>query len=149
MYFSILVYILTSFGARCAPKSLTFSESFTLATIVTIYAGYSFKSIMVPVLASVGSPLLNAAIFAPWLSIGVFLCLMYVLSCVFRPALAFILAFLPTLGMLLAFYLQDGVMDRVLKILLHTENVYLINYMALTLVFGLFILYDMSQAIED
>ena len=104
---------------------------------------------MMPVLASVGFPILNAAMFAPWLSIGVFLILLYLLSCLLRPATAFALAFLPTIAMLAAFYLRSGVKDRILMILFHRDNIFMINYMAIALLFGLFILYDISQKRED
>ena len=99
---------------------------------------------MTPVMASVGVPVLNSAMFAPWLSIGVFLCLLYFLSYLLRPALAFTLAFLPTIAMLAAFYLESGASDRLVAILLHHENIMLILYMATALLFGLFILYDLS-----
>ena len=105
LWFMISVYVLTDFGPRCAPKSLTFSESFTLSTLVTIYGSYSLKQITRPVMSSVGNPLLNAAMFAPWVSIVVFLALMYALSFILRPSTAFALSFLPTMLLLAAFYL--------------------------------------------
>ena len=73
-----------------------------------------------PVLTSVGNPALNAAMFAPWLSIVIFLGLLYAMSWLFRPSLAFTLAFVPTLTLLLAYYLTtDKLLDRLMLILFY------------------------------
>ena len=143
------MYLLTDLGPRHAPKSLTFSESFTLATLLTVYAGYSLKSIYMPVLSSVGNPLLNAAMFAPWLSIGLYLGLMLPLSRVFRPSIAFFVAFVSMLVVFALFYFQSGAVWRLIVILKHPENILMITYLAMTLTCGLFLLYDLSNPVDE
>ena len=147
--FTLSVYILTDLGPRFASKSLTFSESFTLATLLTVYAGYSLKSIYLPVLSAVGNPLLNAAMFAPWLSVGLFLGLMLPLSRVLRSSIAFFVAFVTMLVVFALFYFQSGAVWRIIVILKHPENILMISYLAMTLACGLFLLYDLSNHVDE
>ena len=151
LWFTLTVYLLTDFGPRCAPKSLTFSESFTLSFITTFYGAYAVKQIVRPVLTSVGNPILNSALFLPWLSVGIFLCILYLLNSLLRrPAIAFALSLLPTMALLVAFCLHyPTVIDRLMVILLHPENISMIFYLAVTLILGLLILFDLTNEYDD
>ena len=40
LFFLLTIYLLTDLGIKYVPKSLTFSEAFTLATLLTVYGGY-------------------------------------------------------------------------------------------------------------
>ena len=147
--FMLAIYLLTDLGPRYAPKCITFSEAFTLATLVTVYTSFTLKQMIAPVMSSVGNPTLNAIVFAPWISIicllAVFLVLRHLLSPCLKPSTIFNVLLLITLVSLACFYLQDVIFKRLLKILLHQENVYMIAYLAITLSVGLFILYDLSK----
>lgn len=145
VWFMIAVYLLTDVAPRCAPKSLTFSEAFTLATLLTVYAGFCLDQIRKPVMTSVGNPTLNAAMFAPWLSIVIFLCLLYATSFLLKPSVAFLLSFASAVALLLNFYFTtERLMERLLLVLTHQNNVQVMAYMAITLLIGLFVLYDLS-----
>ena len=43
LVFMVVIYLLTDLGPRYAPKSITFSEAFTLATLVTVYASFAIR----------------------------------------------------------------------------------------------------------
>ena len=87
--------------------------------------------------------------FAPWLSIGLYLGLMLPLSRVFRPSIAFFVAFVSMLVVFALFYFQSGAVWRLIVILKHPENILMITYLAMTLTCGLFLLYDLSNPVDE
>ena len=147
--FMLAIYLLTDLGPRYAPKSITFSEAFTLATLVTVYTSFTIKQMIAPVMSSVGNPILNTIVFAPWVSLicllAAFLVLRHLLSPCLKPSTIFNILLMITLTSLACFYSEDVTFKRLLKILLHQENIYMIAYLAITLSVGLFILYDLSK----
>lgn len=64
-----VVYFITDLCPRFAPKSITFSEAFTLASLVSIYGHFCLTRLLAPALTSVGNPYLDVVIFGPWVAL--------------------------------------------------------------------------------
>ena len=121
---------MTDIGSKYAPKSLTFSEVFTLSTLLATYANYAVMQLWRPIVSSVGSPVMNSAMFAPWLSIVCFLpacfLLNLVMSRLFGKAVACNVLLFATLCGLGGFYLQQPVYRRVMVVLKYDANIRMI-----------------------
>ena len=140
-----MVYLVTDLLPRLAPGSLTFSESFTLATLVTLYSGYAVVQYTHPVMTSVGSPVLNTAIFAPWLSLLAFTLTFSLLSVALSKKIAFYVSIVLVAGGVIVYYSQSEVFWRVISVLAYEANIKMICYLATTLLIGLFVLYDLTN----
>ena len=150
MIFTAAVYLLTDLGPRYAPKSLTFSESFTLSTLVVLYADFSLKQLLAPVVSSVGSPTLNAAIFLPWVGLLAGLAFTFLLRPILGTALACgtaTIAFHVATGAFLA--TRPDMVARLLRVVLDPLSLNMTGYLASTLAIGLFVLYDLSAEPES
>ena len=87
----------------------------------------------------------------PWLSIIGFFYILWPLCILLskiigaKPSIAFNIAHFVTGTSLVLFYLQSKIFARVMTILTHSENIKMILYLAVSLSFGLFLLYDLSK----
>ena len=63
------IYFLTVLPPKFAPKSLTFSESFTLAVMVALQCEFTIRNISQPRASQVGSTRFNILAMLPWLAL--------------------------------------------------------------------------------
>lgn len=85
LFYALAVYLLTDLGPQFAPKSITFSEAFTLATLSVAYANYGLTRLLKPVATSVGNPYLDVAIFGPWAALIAFSVAYFLLNMILTP----------------------------------------------------------------
>lgn len=87
LIYALAVYLLTDLVPKYALKSLTFSESFTLANLAVVYATYGLARLLKPVYSSVGNPYLDVAIFGPWAALIGFGVVYLVLNTILTPCI--------------------------------------------------------------
>ena len=126
--YATIVYFLTDLGPKYAPKSLTFSEAFTLANLATLYASFALNRLLRPIATSVGSPYLDVAIFLPCvLLISFFPTYLGILGLLkpipigvatqsTKKSLAFLTALALSIALMLSYLLQEKAQRRVLKV---------------------------------
>ena len=154
LIFGATVYVLTDFGSRYSPKSFTFSELLTLATLITVYTSFLIKQVVRPIPSSVGNQALNVAMFVPWASLLLFLASLWILKETIGRLIGIKTSTLSLLLMpfvppaLIAYYLSDDkLFSRLSKVIL--GNGQMIGYLALVLTIGLALLYDLSRPVPD
>lgn len=121
--FVYAVYFLTDMVPRYAPKSLTFSEAFTLSTVTVTYANFSLKQLLYPVASSVGNPTLNAAMFLPWALLLLGISVWWLLGRVLSSSIAFVAASVTVLcctGALIS--TMPDLLERIVKVVMYPSS---------------------------
>ena len=141
-----MVYLLTDMVPQYALKSLTFAEAFTLSTVVVVYASFSVRQLLYPVASSVGSTSLNAAMFLPWafLLLGIFI--WWILGRLLNSALAFTVATVVVMGCIATLLTtRPDLLARTVQVVMEPQCIQMTLYLAVTLIIGLAILFDVSH----
>ena len=143
----MLLYGMTKLAPKYARKSFTFSEIFTLASLLSIYVQFSIvNSGLIGKLSpnSAGNTQLNMLIFAPWVCLSVFLVcgLLCLLFGVRSQMVIWGISSISLIGSVFLFYGSTVNLLLLWKFITKPVNIKTIFYMAIVLAFGLPFIYS-------
>lgn len=130
---------------RVFPKSFTFAEAFTAVTLMTTYTSYGVKQLLQGFssnyYSSAGNPGFNAIIFMPWTISGLIFGVLMVETMVIKIDMdLLVLNCVLVIGAFIFYGVDLPVLKFIQEVILDTNSIKAITYMALILVAGLFLI---------
>ena len=138
-----VVYGMCKLVPRYARGSFTFSELFTLSTILSLYVNFSISNNKWTSTSIAGNVALNSLVFSPWIFLSIFLVAGWVMRCFgfTNRSHSWCFSLAIAIGFTLNYYASYANFHLLWKLLTKPVCVKVILYMASVLAFGLSFIY--------